>query len=231
MDLLDFDASRPNTSAQEPKSIDPDFYDDGRPRPKWNASPSTWQSHGPQVSVKKRESEWEKERAECITTSLYMHWELSLHTLLVPFSPQIRTHFIHFKINTHAHADILDSTDYLTYLHTCISVAAIILTNFKRKMLSRTCTNSQLTHNRTHFQVAVWYEQTHNSHTTAYIFRWPFGRPWDVKESTCWLPGGKNSFIMKLPTLGNGCVCRVNVSEREREELLREREREMCGYE
>lgn len=28
-----------------------DFYDDGRPRPKWNASPHTWQKHGPQVSL------------------------------------------------------------------------------------------------------------------------------------------------------------------------------------
>jgi len=31
---------------------------------------------------------------------------------------------------------------------------------------------------------------------------------------------------MKLPSLGNGCVWRENVSEREREQLLRERGRQ-----
>jgi hypothetical protein len=102
--------------------------------------------------------------SKCITTSLYTNEELSLRTLLGLFSPHIRTHHIHSKINTHAHADILDSTDYLTYLHTCVSVAANILKYFKRKMLLRThklTTHTQLTLNRIHFQVAVWPPSGH----------------------------------------------------------------------
>jgi hypothetical protein len=81
---MDFDASRPNTSAQETKSIDPDFYDDGRPRPKWNADPKTWQSHGPQVRERKRGERVEKRESR-------VHFYVSLHALGALFTHTIRS--------------------------------------------------------------------------------------------------------------------------------------------
>ena len=45
------DSAEAAATTTEAQHVDPDYFTDGRARPKWNAGPATWQTHGPQCGV------------------------------------------------------------------------------------------------------------------------------------------------------------------------------------
>ena len=45
------DSAEAAATTTEAQHVDPDYFTDGRARPKWNAGPATWQTHGPHCGV------------------------------------------------------------------------------------------------------------------------------------------------------------------------------------